>query len=131
MKHLLNTTFRVALLAFVFSACSKDKDEERPLSERVTFETTEVVKGSAYSYVEVRINGTVGNPFIFINGVEAEVKSQTVETGTASTIEVEVPFNVGSGRIELQDRTERIPGPMFEYVPTYIAFNSENLTGAS
>jgi hypothetical protein len=131
MKHYLQKIVYVALLAFVISACSKDKDEERPLSERVTFETTGVVKGSAYSYVEVRINGTVGNPIIFINGIQAEGKGQTVETGTASTITVEVPFNVGSGRIELQDRTERIPGPMFEYVPTYTAFTSEDLTGTS
>lgn len=142
MKYYLKITLCAAWLAFVLNACSddeNDKEENKPVPGQVSFVTTETVYGGANDYVTVTIDGyqdvIIDNRLfhtLYINGknVPAKVVPGS-QSGTVVDVTLQVPFAVGSGRIELREGTEKIQGPMFEYRPTYVPFTSHLSIGAS
>ncbi|MCD9014598.1 NHL repeat-containing protein [Parachryseolinea silvisoli] len=142
MKHYLKITFYAACLALVWSACSEDendKEDNNPVPGQVSFVTTETVSGGANDYITVTIDGyqdvIVDNRLfhtLYINGknVPAKVVPGS-QSGTVVDVTLQVPFAVGSGRIELQEGTEKIQGPMFEYTPRYVRFSFPQSIGAS
>lgn len=142
MKHYLKITFYAAWLAFVLIACSEDendKEDNKPVPGQVSFVTTETVYGGANDEVTITIDGyqdvIVDNRLfhtLYINGKQAHAEvSPGSQSGTVVDVILKVPFGAGSGRIELQEGTEKIQGPMFEYRPTYIPFTSHLSIGAA
>lgn len=122
--NFFKTTQIVSLCAAItLSSCSDKEDPKVP----VLFETLQEVKAGAFDEVTVSISGF--NPATHVLRING--KSLDVVQGAGNNLTFQVPYQLGSGKIEVKDGTATITGPDFVYEKTFVGFTSVDLIGMS